>query len=119
MCGVQVCTEKNKQGYEFELQMAEKKMQKKPFILVSMRFFAYNWEILSRRGISVLGDIFILFSEQPPSQIHTMTRSHSSSTVPMAEAPKVLCRESLTHLATADGLLPANAGALHLQKEGF
>lgn len=38
MCGVQVCTEKNKQGYEFELQMAEKKMQKKPFILVSMRF---------------------------------------------------------------------------------
>lgn len=81
--------------------------------------FTYNWGILSRRGISVLGAIFILFSEQPPSQIRTMTRSHSSSTVPMAEAPKVLCRESLTHLATADGLLPANAGALHLQKEGF
>lgn len=51
-------------------------------------------------GVSVLGDIPSLSYEQP----HTMTRSHSSSTVPMAEAPKVLWGESLTHLATTDGL---------------
>ena len=38
MCGVQVCTEKNKQGYEFELQTAAKNMQKKPFIFDSVRF---------------------------------------------------------------------------------
>lgn len=29
MCAVEICSEKNKKGYEFKLEMAEKNMQKK------------------------------------------------------------------------------------------
>lgn len=75
MCAVQVCIEKNKKGYEFKLEMAEKKnMQKKKGIYFRhSESLTYNGEIPGRRVVSGLADI--LFYYQSPSQIHTITRS--------------------------------------------
>lgn len=70
MCAVEICIEKNKKGYEFKLEMAEKNYtKKKKSIYFSGESLTYN-VIPGRRVVSGLADI--LFYYQSSSQIHTI-----------------------------------------------